>query len=262
MKLQEVNTVDELLKLVRSLKSNGLRIGFVPTMGFLHQGHMSLVQAAQQECDIVIASIYVNPTQFNDPKDFNNYPKDIERDKSLLDLNSCDYVFIPSQHEIESLPIENVDLEGLDEVMEGRFRPGHFRGVVEVVYRLFTACEPDVAFFGEKDFQQLMVIQKMVDALSLPIKIVGVPIVRELNGLAMSSRNVRLSTEGRAKAKVIFETLKGYPAVQRAEAKQKLSDAGFELEYFEVHRFRDSQRLFIAGFLEGVRLIDNIELVD
>lgn len=260
MNLKEVNTVKDLQTIVSHYKLNGKTIGFVPTMGFLHQGHMSLVQKAKSQSDIVITSIYINPTQFNDLNDFNNYPKDLERDKELLNDNECDYVFIPNQSEIESIPSKSIQLDGLDKVMEGRYRPGHFQGVVEVVYRLFEACKPDIAFFGEKDFQQLMVIQKMVEKLNLPIQIEGVPIVRESNGLAMSSRNVRLSPKAREKAGAIYTALAEYKLKSKQDVTKRLEKIGFELEYLEEYNFNSSKRLFVAGTYEGVRLIDNVEL--
>lgn len=258
--MQVLRSLYEITNYVSEMKHEGKTIGFVPTMGFLHEGHMSLVKLSKKQTDVTIASIYVNPSQFNDISDFENYPKDEEADLSLLALNECDAVFIPSQDEIESLNKVQVNLDGLDEVMEGKHRPGHFKGVVEVVYRLFSAVTPDKAFFGEKDYQQLLVIRKMVDEVGLNVDIVGAPIIREKNGLAMSSRNVRLSKEGRERAKVIFETLSGYNDLNRSESERNLAAAGFELEYLEEFEYNSIKRLFIAGFLEGVRLIDNVSI--
>lgn len=258
--MKELRTLADLADYVSGVKAIGKTIGFVPTMGFLHKGHMSLVQMANSSCDITIASIYVNPSQFNDASDFESYPRNEEADLELLSENNCNAVFIPIQEEIDTLNKISVDLGGLDEVMEGKFRPGHFAGVVEVVYRLFSAVTPDKAFFGEKDFQQLMVIRKMVKDAELPVEIIGAPIIRESNGLAMSSRNARLSEEGRKNAGFLFELLSSYSTLERFEIERKLAANSFELEYLEEHELESSKRLFIAGFFEGVRLIDNVEV--
>ena len=258
--LTELRTLKELNDYILRERGKGNSIGFVPTMGFLHEGHMSLVKLSNQHSDITIASIYVNPSQFNDSSDFENYPKDEEKDLALLTENGCDAVFIPVQDEIESLNKVAVDLEGLDKVMEGKFRPGHFDGVVEVVYRLFSAVTPDKAFFGEKDYQQLQVIQKMVDDIGLSVEIIGAPIMREDNGLAMSSRNSRLSEESRSKAGFIYEILTGFSESERVNSERKLASFGFELEYLEEYQFGAQKRLFIAGTYDGVRLIDNVAL--
>ena len=185
----QLRTLAELSEFVTSQKQKKRTIGFVPTMGFLHKGHMSLINLAKKSCDIVIASIYVNPSQFNDSSDFDNYPKDEKKDLELLFNNFCDAVFIPTQLEIESIPNVRVDLGMLGDVMEGKSRPGHFEGVVEIVHRLFKAVSPHKAFFGNKDYQQLLVVKKMADSCGLSIDIIGASIVRESNGLAMSSRN-------------------------------------------------------------------------
>ena len=258
--LTELRSLKELEAYVSNAKNEGKSIGFVPTMGFLHEGHMSLINLSNEACDLTIASIYVNPSQFNDSKDFLNYPKDEVQDLNLLSENNCNAVFLPSQKEIDSLNKVVIDLEGLDEVMEGRFRPGHFDGVVEVVYRLFCAVTPSKAFFGEKDYQQLQVIQKLVDKQEMSIEIVGAPILREPTGLAMSSRNSRLSIENRAKAGFIYEVLKEFNSEERMTSERKLAASGFELEYLETFSFGNNKRLFIAGVFDGVRLIDNIQI--
>lgn len=254
-------TNSEVAAYVKAKKALGKKVGFVPTMGFLHEGHMSLVAMSKQTADVTITSIYVNPSQFNDKGDFLSYPKNEERDLLLLRQNGCDAVYMPDVDQIEQMPLCDVDLEGVDEEMEGEFRPGHFKGVVEVVYRLFTAVNPDIAIFGEKDYQQLMVIQKMVEQTRLPVRIVGAPIVREPNGLAKSSRNVRLSENAFKEAGFIYTALKQYTSVGESATKSTLKSKNFDVEYLRLYTFNESQRLFVAGYLEGVRLIDNI-LVD
>jgi pantoate--beta-alanine ligase len=182
--------------------------GFVPTMGALHEGHLELVRRAASENDTVIVSIFVNPTQFNDKKDLERYPRNLEADIALLGPAGCHYVFAPAVEEIYPEPDTRVfDFGGLDRVMEGKFRPGHFNGVAQVVSRLFDIIQPDKAYFGLKDFQQLAVIRQMVSMLRLNVEIVPCPIVREVSGLAMSSRNELLSADERGNASLIYETL-------------------------------------------------------
>ena len=200
----------ELSDYILKIKENRQKIGFAPTMGALHEGHLSLYEKARKENDIVISSIFVNPTQFNNPEDLEKYPKTIEKDIELLQqTQNVDAVYIPQIEDIYSNGLERkkYDFEGLENEMEGKFRPGHFDGVGTVVEELFRQVQPNNAYFGEKDFQQLMIIKKLVEKLSLPINIIGMPIHREKNGLAMSSRNMRLTSEQRESAKIIFETL-------------------------------------------------------
>ena len=209
---------------------------------------------------MLLHSIYVNPSQFNDANDFEKYPKNEANDLELLRNAVCDAVFIPSKHEIENLKKnEPIDFGGLDKIMESRFRSGHFIGVVEIVSRLFTVVTPDKAFFGEKDFQQLQIIRRMVDQLHFPIEIIGGPIIREANGLAMSSRNERLSKKARNMAGFIYEILIHFSEPRRRFFENQLLELGFELEYLEKHDFGGEKRLFIAGFYDHVRLIDNIK---
>jgi len=183
-------------------------IGFVPTMGALHKGHLSLIEMAVNENDTVVVSIFVNPNQFNDKGDLERYPRNLEADMGLLESVGCDIVFAPSVADIYPEPDTRLfDFGGLDTMMEGKFRPGHFNGVAQVVSRLFHIVEPDKAYFGLKDFQQLAVIRHMVSQLQIPVEIVPCPIVREHNGLAMSSRNELLSAEERSNAAIIYETL-------------------------------------------------------
>ena len=255
-----IRTLEELKLFVSKKKQIGKTIGFVPTMGFLHAGHISLVNSSKNSTDLTIASIYVNPSQFNESSDFINYPKDEKKDLKLLQESNCDAVFIPLQYEIESIQKLSIDLGALSHIMEGRFRPGHFKGVVEVVSRFFMVVNPDKAFFGEKDFQQLFLIKKMVADFNFPIEIVGCPIIRESNGLAMSSRNSRLSLQGRKKAGFIFELLNIFTESKRNFIENKLFELNFELEYLEKHDFGGEQRLFIAVNYDKVRLIDNIKI--
>lgn len=272
----------ELSDYILKIKENRQKIGFAPTMGALHEGHLSLYEKARKENDIVISSIFVNPTQFNNPEDLEKYPRTIEKDIELLQqTQNVDAVYIPQIEDIYSNGLErkNYDFEGLENEMEGKFRPGHFDGVGTVVEELFRQVQPNNAYFGEKDFQQLMIIKKLVEKLSLPINIIGMPIYREKNGLAMSSRNMRLTPEQRESAKIIFETLvkvKGLFHQQTLDevhqfVENTLKNSDFELEYFiianentlrEISEIKSNEtyRAFIVVVIDGVRLIDNIQL--
>ena len=272
----------ELSDYILKIKENGQKIGFAPTMGALHEGHLSLYEKARKENDIVISSIFVNPTQFNNPEDLEKYPRTIEKDIELLQqTQNVDAVYIPQIEDIYSNGLErkNYNFEGLENEMEGKFRPGHFDGVGTVVEELFRQVQPNNAYFGEKDFQQLMIIKKLVEKLSLPINIIGMPIYREKNGLAMSSRNMRLTPEQRESAKIIFETLvkvKGLFHQQTLDevhqfVENTLKNSDFELEYFiianentlrEISEIKSNEtyRAFIVVVIDGVRLIDNIQL--
>ena len=276
------NNKKDLIACLLAHKTNNKTIGFVPTMGALHQGHLSLIEKAQEKNHIVVVSIFVNPTQFNNVEDLNKYPKTIENDVKLLNTVSCDILFSPSVAEIysEDISSEKFNFDGLEHQMEGKFREGHFNGVGTVVKALFEIIKPDTAYFGQKDFQQLQIIKKMVAKHHLKVKIKGCPIFREKDGLAMSSRNTRLSAENRAAAPFIYKTLK---KVQRkfknktvAEIniwvkKQFKKEPLLELEYFTIAEEDTLQtaeskevtkryRAFIAVFTGSVRLIDNIRL--
>ena len=258
-------------------------VGFVPTMGALHQGHLSLVNACRKTCDTVVVSIFVNPTQFNDPKDLENYPRTEQNDLQLLEAAGVDYVFAPSVEEVYPEPDTRVfDFGGLDRVMEGEHRPGHFNGVGQVVSRLFDIVKPDKAFFGEKDFQQLAIIRYMVRQLGLSIEIVGCPIVRDTDGLARSSRNMLLTPECRAAAPHIYEvlsdavrSLRGQVSV--AEAKRLIAERidenpNLQTEYIEIASATTLQpatewgasvgelRCFAAVHAGQIRLIDNVAI--
>lgn len=266
---------------IKSLK-NGATIGFVPTMGALHEGHLSLVEKAKKENEIVVVSIFVNPTQFDNADDLVNYPKTLEKDLSLLKAANCDIVFTPTPEEIYANDIQSqsFDFDGLEFQMEGKFRAGHFNGVGTIVERLFEVVKPHKAYFGEKDFQQIQIIRKMVEKRNLPVKIIACPIHREQDGLAMSSRNMRLTTAQRAAAPFIYETLK------KAKIKFGTKNASevlnwvenefknhpiLRLEYIEIadeetllpvetKNPSKKYRAFIAVFAGNVRLIDNISL--
>ena len=271
-------------------------IGFIPTMGALHSGHISLINTAKVQCDIVVCSIFVNPTQFNDPGDLTNYPRTIENDCKMLEKAGCDAVFIPevsemyTSHELElkKQGIEDkswtegktVDFGIIGTVMEGAYRPGHFNGVAQVVSKLFRIVEPDKAYFGQKDFQQLAIIKSMVKQLEIPVEIISCPLVREPNGLAMSSRNERLTSLERERAAIISKTLFQVKALQKeksiselksfAEAQLK-TEPLIELEYFEISNAETLEPLTdysqatgavacVALKLGKVRLIDNVVL--
>ncbi|MGE4130189.1 MAG: pantoate--beta-alanine ligase [Bdellovibrionales bacterium] len=230
-------------------------LGFVPTMGALHDGHLELVRIAQKKTSEVIVSLFVNPTQFNDPQDFQTYPRTEANDLALLEKVGVSAVFIPSPHVV--YPSGNdmkINEEEISSMLCGRFRPGHFSGVLTVVMKLFQMVQPTHAFFGEKDYQQLKIIQKLVSEFFLPIEIVPCPTVREPDGLAMSSRNVRLSPAERELAPQLFQILSRAPSSDQAE--QDLSEAGFNVEYVEEHW----GRRLAAAHLGKVRLIDNVEV--
>ncbi|MDO4222536.1 MAG: pantoate--beta-alanine ligase, partial [Acinetobacter sp.] len=254
----------------------GKRIGFVPTMGNLHQGHLSLVKTARQQCDVVVVSIFVNPTQFGVGEDFDSYPRTLEQDSQLVQ-NDCDVIFAPSIEEMYGTAprLTQVSVSGITQDLCGASRPTHFDGVALVVSKLFNIVQADVAFFGEKDFQQLAVIRQMVQDLNIPIEIVGVPIVRAEDGLALSSRNGYLTAEQRQIAPQIYQNLQqAKHDLQQGKAlsdvlqhiRQNLSQAGFDVDYVEartptlqkVETFNQDVVLFVAAKLGKPRLIDNL----
>lgn len=252
-------------------------IGFVPTMGALHEGHLHLVSEAKKHCDVVVVSIFVNPLQFNNSSDFDKYPITIDKDEALLKGLNCDLLFIPSASEIYSQKTRlKFDFGSLEHVMEGKFRPGHFNGVAVVLSKLFHIVSPDVVYFGQKDFQQCAVVRTLIEDLSFNMEMVTVPTVRETSGLAMSSRNQRLSPDGLVRATAIFKGLSlGMQILKETKdktlAKEEIHKttlaAGIEIEYVEiadpntllpVDNEVSQMVICFAGFLEGVRLIDNI----
>lgn len=276
------DTVKSLQEELFLLKEQGLKIGFVPTMGALHDGHISLVKQAKEMCDYVVVSIFVNPTQFNNPSDLEKYPRTLEKDTDLLAQTNVDFVFTPNVSEIYPADYKSpvIDLGILGKVMEGAFRPGHFQGVVEVVKRLFEIVKPDFAYFGKKDFQQVAVIKHMVQAFQLPLTIVECPIVRNEYGLAMSSRNTRLSPEDQKKSLVIYETLMfaknnvdNYSPMELVEqCKKHIELSDLKLEYIEIvhpitlislsEKWVADAVCCIAAYCGDVRLIDNIVLIE
>ena len=283
--MQVVTTKRELQAIVQQCKQNGQTIGLVPTMGALHAGHASLVKRAVEENDICIVSVFVNPTQFNNKEDLAKYPRNIERDAELLNSIGAHYVFAPTPEEMYSAEEMNTtfafDFAGLDQVMEGKMRPGHFNGVVQVVSRLFYLTQPNKAYFGEKDFQQLAIIHHMVERSSMAgtfgkLQIIDCPIVREESGLALSSRNERLSEDEKRIAvgisKTLFSSLKWAKNESVASVQQRVINTinaieGLEVEYYEIV---DQTSLLPTDTFENaigcvnvyccpVRLIDNIK---
>jgi pantoate--beta-alanine ligase len=272
---REIGPIKAFLKEKNTQQS----IGLVPTMGALHQGHISLLNASKEENDLTVCSIYVNPTQFNNSSDLEKYPRTLEADLNLLEKHGCDVVFAPSNSEMYEAPSAiKFDFGELDKVMEGQFRPGHFSGVALVVSKLFHIVAPDVAYFGQKDFQQFKIIEQLVDELKFDLKLRCMPILREDDGLAMSSRNQRLTPEQRKKSIVLFKSLilakerlaKGQSLSSvKDQIKQNCETADVKLEYLELANAKNLKLtenvtgetvLLIAGYVGEVRLIDNILL--
>lgn len=278
--MEIVHTIKDLQAALAVLKAQGKTVGLVPTMGALHAGHASLVKRCVAENDAAVVSVFVNPTQFNDKNDLAKYPRTLEADCSLLEQCVAAFAFAPSVEEMYPEPdTRQFSYAPLDTVMEGKFRPGHFNGVCQIVSKLFEAVKPDRAYFGEKDFQQLAIIREMVRQLKFPLEIVGCPIVREEDGLALSSRNARLSAEERQQALKISQTLfasRDFAETHTvAETQKFVEDAieaapGLRLEYFElvdgntlqkIANWEDTQYAVgcITVFCGEVRLIDNIK---
>ncbi len=276
------NEIAPLQAYLRAKKRDGKSIGLVPTMGALHEGHLSIVETSKKQDDLTVCSIYVNPTQFNNPEDLRNYPRTLDKDTKQLEKVECDVLFYPENREMYSGEnLVKLNFGHLESVMEGQFRPGHFSGVGLVVSKLFHIIEADRAYFGQKDWQQFCVITRLVEELKFNIKLESVATLREKDGLAMSSRNLRLSPEQRTEALYFFKALSFAKTEFRkgtsvADVKQGVvnlaqSHTGVRLEYFEV---ADSQNLnllenvkaatrpimCIAGFVGEVRLIDNMFL--
>lgn len=267
---------------LKQQKKDGKTLGLVPTMGALHAGHISLIERSRQDNDRTICSIFVNPTQFNNPSDLQKYPRTLEADQLLLEKAGCDAVFAPANEVMYPQPPSlRLDFGRLEQVMEGQFRPGHFNGVGLVVSKLFHLIKPDQAYFGQKDLQQFLIIRQLVNDLSFDLQLVRCPIVREPDGLAMSSRNRRLDPEQRQKAPHIYRALtkakemllagKPVSAAKMAVQTDFLNQAGLRLEYFEVvdeeslqsvENIREHAQvaLCIAAYLGEVRLIDNLLL--
>lgn len=270
-----------LIPCLSLLKEKNKQIGFVPTMGALHKGHQSLVEESIKNNDYTVVSIFVNPTQFNNADDLKKYPKTLKDDLQLLENNGCDIVFIPTVEEIyaQTVVSKSYSFDGIENQMEGKFRKGHFDGVATIVQTFFEIIQPDNAYFGEKDFQQLQVVKKLAEKENIPVKVIGCPIYRENDGLAMSSRNIRLSKEQRNDAPFIYQTLKKVVSFAKTKSikemyefvKNEFAATSLELEYFTIAEestlmevskinFDKKTRAFIAVNIGGIRLIDNISL--
>ncbi len=274
----------ELITYLQTQKNDGAEIGFVPTMGALHNGHLSLINASKKTAALTVCSIFVNPTQFNDPKDFQKYPVTIEKDIYLLEKNGADVLFLPDVYEIYAdgtKNLEHYNLGYLETILEGEFRPGHFQGVCQVMERLMNIVKPDHLFMGQKDYQQCMVIKKLIEIKDLKIKFHTCETLRENDGLAMSSRNTRLNDDERKKATAIYKALsflkenlmqKDFTEIIN-EAKNMLTENNFKIDYVEIadadnleiiHHYNKGKKLvaLIAAFQNETRLIDNMILTN
>ncbi|MCD9188898.1 MAG: pantoate--beta-alanine ligase [Pyrinomonadaceae bacterium] len=262
--MEIINRKQRIASLTRKLRRENKTIGFVPTMGALHEGHLSLVKEARQMCDVVIVSIFVNPTQFNDKTDLDKYPRDLAGDAALLAEFQVDYVFAPDEREIYGENFSTfVYVENLTETLEGASRPGHFRGVATVVTILFNTIRPDFAFFGQKDAQQVAVIKRLTKDLGFDTEIVVHPIVREESGLAMSSRNARLSEEERAKASIIYKALRETKIAFRNGERNasKLAEIVRQMVESEPLAMLDYVAVVDNETLENVEKIDDTEVL-
>lgn len=277
--MEIIHTLSRLEEALQGFRRDGKTIGFVATMGALHEGHAALVKKCTANNDVCVVSIFVNPTQFNNKEDLQHYPRTPEEDSRLLESIGTDILFAPSENEMYPVPDNRVfDFGLLDKVMEGRFRPGHFNGVAQIVSKLLTIIRPDNAYFGEKDFQQLAIVREMVKQLQLPVTIVAVPIVREPDGLAMSSRNARLTEQEKKNAAQIYRVLRESSQMTGTLTPARLTDwviaqinsvPGLSVEYFEIvdgdslqmiSSWNDTGHIVgcIAVYCGAVRLIDNI----
>lgn len=272
-----LNTVSDLRAFLTLARGNGKTVGFVPTMGNLHQGHLDLVNKASDMTDIVVVSIFVNPMQFGPHEDFDAYPRTLKADCEALNNHPCDAVFAPTVREVYPKGVNTeIDLPSLSTILCGHHRPGHFKGVATVVTKLLNIVQPDVAVFGNKDYQQLQVIQTMVADLLIPVTIVGADTTREPNGLAMSSRNAYLTAEEKETAAILYATLKRIGVALRSDSqvsttlkqeKERLTAAGFVLDYLEIRDAQDLSKsyveadsavILVAAKLGRARLIDNL----
>ncbi|WP_139957102.1 pantoate--beta-alanine ligase [Flavicella sediminum] len=280
--MKVISEIREISNTLSRLKSSNNTIGLIPTMGALHKGHISLVEKSIAENDITVVSIFVNPTQFDKQEDLTNYPITIEKDLELLEKSGCDFVFTPKANEIydNNISSQKFLFDGLEQQMEGKHRAGHFDGVGTIVKKFFLITMPNIAYFGEKDFQQLQIIKKLVELEKLDIKIIGCPIHREEDGLAMSSRNTRLTDQQRKDAPFIYKTLKeaqnkiakhSFTEINSWVSEQFKKHKTLNLEYFEIaeedtlktaikRENNKKYRAFIAVFADKIRLIDNISL--
>lgn len=278
--MEVYHTIEAMRSKLKGLRPLGKTIGLVPTMGALHAGHLSLLKASQQDCDLTLATIFVNPTQFNNPEDLKTYPKQLETDIKMLEKAGCDLVFIPEVEEIYAgESILEIKFGELEHIMEGKYRPGHFSGVGLIVAKLLNITSPDIAYFGQKDLQQFNIIKQMVNELFMPVKLKLMPIIREEDGLAMSSRNRKLSEKQRLLAPKIYQALsnakrmlmagKDIPDVTEKTKAYFAELSDIRLEYFEVVNLEtlksinmlsqaEPLALCLACYLGDVRLIDNV----
>jgi pantoate--beta-alanine ligase len=277
------NKKSDLSAFLRPFIKQNKSIGFVPTMGALHEGHLSLLKKSLTENNITVMSIFVNPTQFNNEEDLDKYPRTLKRDVQIMqDLSNSIIVYAPDVEDIYegNTSSEHFDYDGLENQMEGKHRPGHFDGVGTIVKRLFEIVQPNKAYFGEKDFQQLQIVKKLVSKYNIPVEVIGCPIHRESNGLAMSSRNERLSAIAKEKAAIIYQILSDAKKIFQTNSAEETilfvenefkKHPEFQLEYFEIadeatlipvseKETNKKYRGFIAIFIENIRLIDNISL--
>jgi pantoate--beta-alanine ligase len=250
--METISKIDDLKKKLKEERKKGKRIGFVPTMGYLHEGHLSLVRQSVKDNDLTVVSIFVNPIQFGPGEDFERYPRDIERDKRLLEKEGVDYLFFPTNEEIYPSGFKTfVEVAELGKKLCGKSRPGHFRGVTTVVLKLFNIVQPDKAYFGQKDAQQAIIIKKMVKDLNLDVEIVVMPIVREEDGLAMSSRNVYLNEEERKNATVLYKSLK--------EAERMIKEGERDAEKV-INRMREIVMSYPKALIDYIEIVDTEEL--
>ncbi|MGZ3755331.1 MAG: pantoate--beta-alanine ligase [Mucilaginibacter sp.] len=275
--MRSFTTKLQLRQYLDSATAAGNTVGLVPTMGALHQGHISLIEQAQQQCDLVVCSIFVNPTQFTDPTDLEKYPRPIVADMLKLEQAGCDVLFNPSVNEMYADNEQwHLNIGELENLLEGKYRPGHYQGVTQVVFKLFDIVRPALAFFGQKDYQQVMVINRMVNLLAMPVKLVMCPIQREADGLAMSSRNIHLSADDRKHALILSKTLNWVKdnfdihkiGELQAQAKTDINnEPGVELDYFEIadgdtlHPANQQTKnivALVAAKVGSTRLIDNV----
>lgn len=271
---------DSIGNYLTSSRNANKTIGFVPTMGALHNGHLSLIELARKHCDLVVCSIFVNPTQFNDPNDLDKYPRTIAADTNLLEQVNCDALFYPEVSEMyDGNEQWHLNLGEAEFLLEGKSRPGHYQGVTQVVYKLFAIINPDTAFFGQKDYQQFLMISTMVDLQQLPVKLMMCPIVREADGLAMSSRNIHLTADDHKHALILSKTLNhvrenftinNIQLLQRQAEQMINNETGVELDYFEIadgdtlrQATKNSDKIvaLVAAKVGKTRLIDNVVLL-
>jgi pantoate--beta-alanine ligase len=281
--MQIYRTITDLRQALKQVKNEGLKIGLVPTMGNLHAGHLSLVKKAREQCDFILTTIFINPTQFGPSEDLQNYPRSFEDDVAALESQDCNVVFAPDVEEIypDGPELETlVTIPGLNKLHCGASRPGHFDGVCTVVTKLLNICQPDIAYFGQKDYQQLSMIKKLVADLNIPVEIISIATVREDSGLALSSRNNYLSAEQKKQAAVLYQNLQNTANSLQQDSKlnfseleqaalKNISSAGLQPDYFSICHAQSLQPakpadknlvILTAAYLDKTRLIDNLAI--